>query len=109
MLVPFGGSGSECVAVVQHGRRLIAFETDAEYHNLILRRMHGHGLLPQSLTPHARISSADSSLSPGAGDEQLLRDARYTSGYMGVFKHGKKWVAKVMRDGAFRNIGVFAR
>ena len=113
VLVPFGGSGSECVAAVQHGRRLVAFETDAEYHNLILRRMHGHGLLPSSLTPPARISSLSSSVSAGevegsAGDDQLSRDARYTSGYMGVFKHGKKWVAKVMRGGALRNIGVFA-
>ena len=112
VLIPFGGSGSECVAAVHARRRVIAFENDKEYYDLILRRMHGHGLLPPSLTPPpAPGSSAGADGGAGVDDadgEALMRDARYTSGYMGVFKHGKKWVAKVMRGGALRNVGVFA-
>ena len=106
VLVPFGGSGSECVSVVQAGRKLIAFETDKAYYELILRRMHGHGLLPSSFQP---LTALGDGAAAADDDEQLLmRDGRYMSGYMGVFKHGQKWVAKVMRDGAFRSIGVFA-
>ena len=106
VLVPFGGSGSECVSVVQAGRKLIAFETDGAYYELILRRMHGHGLLPSSLQPLGALG--DGAAAADDDEQQLMRNGRYTSGYMGVFKHGQKWVAKVMRDGAFRNIGIFA-
>ena len=106
VLVPFGGSGSECVSVLQAGRKLIAFETDGAYYELILRRMHGHGLLPSSLQPLGALG--DGAAAAGDDEQQLMRNGRYTSGYMGVFKHGQKWVAKVMRDGAFRNIGIFA-
>ena len=126
VLVPFGGSGSECVSVVQAGRRVIAFETELEYYNLILRRMDGHGLLPSHITPppkpadggDAALCMPDAEGGDGDGgnalalagasvdiDAGLHRDARYTSGYMGVYKHGKRWVAKVMRDGQLRSLG----
>ena len=51
VLVPFGGSGSECLAAARLGRRAIAFESDAEYHQLMLRRLVGHGLLPARMRP----------------------------------------------------------
>ncbi|KOO34711.1 DNA adenine methyltransferase [Chrysochromulina tobinii] len=41
VLVPFGGSGSECVAVGAAGRKLVAYEQEAEYHRIIVRRMKG--------------------------------------------------------------------
>ena len=46
VVVPFGGSGSECVSTAALGRTLYAYETCDEYYQIILRRMHGHGLLP---------------------------------------------------------------
>jgi len=44
VVVPFGGSGSEIVAAATHGRRVVGFETQAEYATLIARRLAGHGL-----------------------------------------------------------------
>mmetsp|Transcript_49701 Transcript_49701/g.152886 ORF Transcript_49701/g.152886 Transcript_49701/m.152886 type:complete len:204 (+) Transcript_49701:527-1138(+) len=49
----------------------------------------------------------------GGGDQGdgeaagLIRDDRYQSGFLGVYKHGKTFVAKVMRDGALRSLGAF--
>jgi len=51
VLVPFGGSGSECVAVGAAGRKLVAYEQEAEYHRIIVRRMKGWGLLSGPPTP----------------------------------------------------------
>ena len=137
VLIPFGGSGSECVAAAAAGRRVIAFETDAEYYQLILRRMHGHGLLPAHIPPPPPLQPAEPPKPPLASVEgaaaadaaadssgvagctaagqtggasngaELQRDARYASGYMGVYKNGKRWVAKVMRNGALRSLGSF--
>ena len=50
VLVPFGGSGSECVAVGAAGRKLIAYEQEAEYHRIMVRRMQGWGLLSGQLS-----------------------------------------------------------
>jgi len=38
-LVPFAGSGSECVAAAQHGLRFVAFETDERYVGIASRRL----------------------------------------------------------------------
>tara|TARA_Y100000992_G_C21268379_1_gene495207 strand:- start:1413 stop:2333 length:921 start_codon:yes stop_codon:yes gene_type:complete len=62
ILVPFGGSGSECVSAALAGRRIIAYEKEEEYYKLILRRMRGWKLMPpvgSQLTRHqnARVSS----------------------------------------------------
>ena len=51
VLVPFGGSGSECIAVAAAGRKLIAFEREDEYFRIIRRRMKGWGLLSGPPTP----------------------------------------------------------
>ena len=167
VLIPFGGSGSECVSAAEKGRRVIAFETDGAYFKIILRRMHGHGVLPPHITPPpplkeeeaAAAAAADAAAAEeeaaalaaaggwplqapaqlgqgcgaagqggamggsamggmllGAGpssspltalDSGLQRDARYSSGYMGVYKHGKRWAAKVMRNGTLKSIGTF--
>ncbi|EOD27270.1 hypothetical protein EMIHUDRAFT_205290 [Emiliania huxleyi CCMP1516] len=84
VLVPFGGSGSEVVAAARLGRHCIGFEVEPQYHRLILRRLVGHGLLPAEALPPP-----------------------YQSGFLGVYKHGKTFVAKVMRDGALRSLGAF--
>lgn len=42
-LVPFGGSGSECVAARNQGLHFIAFETEAEYVDLARRRLNVQG------------------------------------------------------------------
>jgi site-specific DNA-methyltransferase (adenine-specific) len=118
VLIPFGGSGSECVAAAGADRKVIAFENDREYYQLILRRMHGHGLLPAHIPPplplkevcvepEPSMEDGSAGASSFASQLPLLRDARNTSGYMGVYKHGKKWVAKVMRNGALRPLGTF--
>lgn len=115
VLIPFGGSGSECVSAALLGRRLIAFELEEEYYAVMLRRMHGHRVLPARLVPLVRELEAPAAAapSPGASDlvdetVELLRSERYTSGYVGVYKQGKKWVAKEMVDGRMTNIGVYA-
>ena len=130
VVIPFGGSGSECVSAAALGRKVIAFETDPEYYQLLLRRMHGHGLLPSHIPPPPplppkgtdaaaeaidaaeRTDGADGAADGGAagggeGGLGLQRDARYASGYMGVYKMGKRWAAKVMRNGALRSLGTY--
>ena len=93
---------------MQGGGAPVALETSAEYHELSGRPVHGEGRVRSGRRPPARQGArleggsergADGD-QPMPGDDQLIRDARYTSGFTGVFKHGQKWVAKVMRDGA---------
>ena len=43
LLVPFAGSGSDCVAARELGLRFLAFETDAEYVDLCSRRLGATG------------------------------------------------------------------
>jgi len=113
VLVPFGGSGSEVVAAARLGRHCIGFEVEPQYHRLILRRLVGHGLLPAEALPPPSPSQASAAAGGGGGDQGdgeaagLIRDDRYQSGFLGVYKHGKTFVAKVMRDGALRSLGAF--
>jgi hypothetical protein len=140
VLVPFGGSGSEVVAAAAAGRGVITYETEKEYYEIVLRRLHAKGYLPPQYDPPpplkqkeeeeeaareaaareaAEAEEADqagggggavdpasyhslsyvggmgSGGSGGGASAELLRDARYASGYMGVYKLGKRWVAKV--------------
>lgn len=44
VLVPFAGSGSECVTAATLGRRAIGFETESEYMDLMRRRFSAHGV-----------------------------------------------------------------
>ena len=39
VLVPFAGSGSECVAVLSQGRQLVAFEKEKQYHDICSARL----------------------------------------------------------------------
>ena len=41
LLVPFAGAGSECVAASELGLRFLAFETDADYLEIALKRLNG--------------------------------------------------------------------
>ena len=43
----------------------------------------------------------------GGGGLPLLRDARFSSGYLGVYRLGARWVAKVMRGGVLKSLGAF--
>ena len=73
VLVPFGGSGSECVAIGMGGRKLIAYEKENEYHRIITRRLKGWGLLSGPPTPPpAPASEAELVAEPEAGSMPLL-------------------------------------
>lgn len=136
VLVPFGGSGSECVAAAKMRRRVIAFENDPQYHAIIVRRLAGHGVgvdaaaaaaaaafdtaaAAAASAAHAGVSSAAAS-APGhplaaasaaanavTDIGPLERSTVFTSGFKGVFRHGKKFVAKIRIDGRLVPIGTF--
>ena len=114
VVVPFGGSGSECVAAATAGRHVVAYETDSEYFELMLRRLSSKGLIPAS--PASQVSTMvlaagdQTGVDPTVADDapELLRDARHSSGFVGVYKIGTRWVAKVMRGGALRSVGAFS-
>jgi len=120
VVVPFGGSGSECVAAATAGRHVVAYETDSEYFELMLRRLSSKGLIPASMAPKPASQVSTITMVLAAGDQtgvdptvaddapELLRDARQSSGFVGVYKIGTRWVAKVMRGGALRSVGTFS-
>ncbi|KAJ1631356.1 S-adenosyl-L-methionine-dependent methyltransferase [Pavlovales sp. CCMP2436] len=108
VLIPFSGSGSEVVTAAKLGRQVVCFENDAEYHAIIVRRLSGHGVpvvnergLP--VLPTAAAPAAEAT--PEFGSVQ--KNNRFQSGYMGVFKHGKRYVAKIRLAGRLVNIGTF--
>jgi hypothetical protein len=74
VLIPFGGSGSECISSALAGRHVLAFEVADEYYQLMLRRAVGWGLLPKDLLPAAPPAISDAE---AAGDgPPLVRDGR---------------------------------
>jgi site-specific DNA-methyltransferase (adenine-specific) len=120
VLIPFGGSGSEVAAAARLGRQVLAFELEPQYHRIILRRLVGHGhLLPTELPPPSpskepeapAAAQPDPDAAGGDGEmpvePPLITDARNTSGYRGVYKHGQRWVAKAMLNGALQSLGRF--
>lgn len=44
VLVPFAGSGSECIAAAALGRKPVGFETEEEYVDLMRKRFDAHGI-----------------------------------------------------------------
>lgn len=71
VLVPFGGSGSECVSAALAGRRVIAFEKEEQYYQLILRRMCGWNVLPS--LPSAKRPRSPETPGPDEGQCQPPR------------------------------------
>lgn len=53
VLVPFVGSGSECVAAVMEGRKFIGFELNNDYVELARQRVESAALVPESATLQA--------------------------------------------------------
>ena len=47
VLIPFGGSGSECCAAASANRKVVAYEVSAEYFQIMRRRLAAKQLLPQ--------------------------------------------------------------
>ncbi len=69
VLVPFGGSGSECIAVGAAGRKLVAYEQQAEYHRIIVRRMKGWGLLSGPPSPPPPEQPAEQPAAAGGPED----------------------------------------
>ena len=51
MVIPFAGSGSECVAAYRNGRRFLGFEINPKYQALALNRLCQEGWNPTSSHP----------------------------------------------------------
>jgi site-specific DNA-methyltransferase (adenine-specific)/adenine-specific DNA-methyltransferase len=58
VLVPFAGSGSECVAAHRLGRAFIGIELNPKYGELAVRRLIAEGWKPASSTP-SRLEEDD--------------------------------------------------
>jgi DNA modification methylase len=62
VLVPFAGSGSECIAAANLGRNVIGFETQAEYMELMRKRSKAHEVVldegDQSSSSRANMHSS---------------------------------------------------
>jgi site-specific DNA-methyltransferase (adenine-specific) len=116
VVIPFGGSGSEVVAAAKLLRAVVCFESAAEYHAIILRRLEGHGVRVNGGELGAGAGSAGQQLypvlpAPPAEETtplgQIERSAMFMSGYNGVFRHGKDFVAKIRLKGKLVYIGKY--
>ncbi|KAG8470429.1 hypothetical protein KFE25_008850 [Diacronema lutheri] len=109
VLVPFGGSGSEVVAAAKLGRHAICFENDPSYHAIILRRLAGHSIPVLGADGVALLvppSLAQSVVAPVALGP-LETSNMFASGYKGVFKQGRKFIAKIRIGGTLLSLGAF--
>lgn len=114
VVIPFGGSGSECVAAARLGRKVICFENDPGYCAIIRRRLRGH-FLDTTGSPATAEEEQDTVPQPEEAPAvvtelgPLVTSARFTSGYKGVFRHGRSFVAKIRKEGRLVTLGTFER
>jgi site-specific DNA-methyltransferase (adenine-specific)/adenine-specific DNA-methyltransferase len=104
VLIPFGGSGSEAVAASKLMRRVLCYESNQTYHDIISRRLAGHGVRVLGSAPAPEPLGPPPSTPADAG---LERCGTFTSGYRGVFRHGQHFVAKIHLQGKLVYIGKF--
>jgi DNA modification methylase len=62
VLIPFAGSGSECVAAYRNGRTFAATDINAYFRALAEQRLRAEGWEKQALDSHANIASGENAL-----------------------------------------------